>query len=181
MSEFRVASRYARSIFDLSIELKIVDRIFDDMRIVEQVCADNRKLVVLLKNPIVRYDYKLRVLNRIFERHLDTLTIKFFNLICRKNRAGILPDVTKTFVSLYLDYKGIVKAELAAAIELSSSIKKEFERIVAKATGKEVELDTIVDESLIGGYILKIGDNQIDDSLKSKLKSLRRELKGRRY
>ena len=93
MPEFRVASRYARSVFDLSIELKNVDRIYQDMLVIEKVCTENRKLVILLRNPIIRYDYKFRVLNRIFENHLDTLSIRFFHLICRKNRAAILPEV----------------------------------------------------------------------------------------
>ena len=179
MSEFRVASRYARSIFDLSLEMKIVDKIYDDMLLLAQVCRDNRPLVTLLKNPIVRFDYKLRVLNKIFEKHVNKLTLKFFNLICRKNRASILPEVSKGFVSLFHDHKGIVKADVTSAVNLSSELRKEFEQIIVKATGKKVELNTIIDESLIGGYILKIGDNQIDDSLKSKINNLRRELKSR--
>lgn len=179
MSDFRVASRYARSVFDLAIELKIVDKVYADMLLVEQVCTNNRKLVTLLKNPIIRYDYKLRILHKIFKKHIDKLTLKFFDLICRKNRAGILPEVSKVFVMLFHDYKGIVKADIATAVELSATIKKDFEGIVAKATGKKVELETTVDESLLGGYVLRIGDKQIDDTLKSKLNNLRRELKSR--
>jgi len=176
MSEFRVASRYARSVFDLSVELKLVDRIYNDMLLLEQVCKENHNLVTLLKNPIVRYDYKLRVLNKVFGKHVDKLTLKFFNLVCRKNRASILPEVSKVFVVLFLDYKGIVRADISSAVKLSAEIRKEFEGIVVKATGKKVELGTVVDESLLGGYILKVGDNQMDNSLKSKLNNLRREL-----
>lgn len=179
MSDFRVASRYARSVFDLAIELKIVDKVYADMLLVEQVCTSNRKLVTLLKNPIIRYDYKLRILHKIFKKHIDKLTLKFFDLICRKNRAGILPEVSNVFVMLFHDYKGIVKADIATAVELSVTLKKDFEGIVAKATGKKVELETSVDESLLGGYVLRIGDKQIDDTLKSKLNNLRRELKSR--
>jgi len=179
MSDFRVASRYARSVFDLAIELKIVDKIYNDMLVIEQVCKSNRKFVTLLKNPIVRYDYKLSILHKIFEKHVDKLTLKFFDLICRKNRTSILPEVSKVFVMLFHDYKGIVRADITSAVELSTSIKKEFEGIVAKATNKKVELATTVDESLLGGYVLRIGDNQIDESLKNKLNNLRRELKSR--
>ena len=179
MSEFRVASRYARSIFDLAIELKIVDKVYNDMLVIEQVCKENIKLIILLRNPIVRYDYKLRVLNKVFDKHVNELTSNFFGLICRKNRASILPEVSKVFVSLYHDYKGIVRANVSTAVDLSSSLKQEFEAIITKATGKKVDLETTVDESLLGGYVLNIGDSQIDDSLKSKLNNLRRELKSR--
>ena len=179
MSDFRVASRYARSVFNLAIELKKVDKVYADMLLLDQVCKDNRGLVTLLKNPIVRYDFKLRVLHRVFEKHVDELTIRFFNLICRKNRSSILPSVSGVFVQLFHDYKGIVKADISSAVKLSAAIQKDFENIVAKATGKKVELESTVDESLLGGYVLKVGDNQVDNSLKSKLNNLRRELKSR--
>ena len=179
MSEYRVATRYARSVFDLAIEQKCLENVYKDMVLLSQVCADNRKLVVLLKNPIVRYDYKLKILHRIFDKHVDELSSKFFNLICKKNRADILPEVSEVFVSLYRDHKGIVSAEVASAVELSADLKKEFEGIISRATGKKVDLETAVDDSLIGGFVLRVGDNQVDDSLKSKLNSLRRELKAR--
>ena len=179
MSDFRVASRYAKAIFDLAIEMNNVDRVYKDMLLVEQVLQENRKLVILLKNPIIRYDYKLRVLNKVFDKHLDELTLRFFNLICRKNRAQILPETSKAFVSLYHNYKGIVRANVSTAIKISTQISKDFEGIISKATGKKVELETKVDESLLGGYVLRVGDKQIDDSLKSKLNNLRRELKSR--
>lgn len=179
MSGYRVASRYAKSVFDLAIELKMVEQVYNDMLLIEQVCKANRPLVVLLKNPIVRYDYKLNVLNRIFEKHIDKITLKFFNLICRKNRADILADTSKVFIDLYHEYKGIVRANVSSAVALSAVIHKDFEAIVAKATGKKVELDSKVDESLIGGYVLQVGDDMIDDSMKNKLNALRRELKSR--
>ncbi len=179
MSVFRVASRYARSIFELAIELKNVDRVYKDMLLIEQVLSENRNLVTLLKNPIVRYDYKLRVLNRVFEKYMDQLTLKFFGLICRKNRPEILLDSTKAFLDLYRNYKGIVSANISSAVQLSTQINKDFESIIAKSTGKKVELEAHVDPSLLGGYVLKLGDKQIDNSLKSKLNNLRRELKSR--
>jgi F-type H+-transporting ATPase subunit delta len=179
MSGYRVASRYAKSVFGLAIELKLVDQVYNDMLLIEQVCKNNRPLVVLLKNPIVRYDYKLKVLTRIFEKHIDKTTLKFINLICRKNRADILPDTSKVFIDLYHEYKGIVRANVSSAVALSAAINKDFENIVAKATGKKVELNSKVDESLIGGYVLQVGDDMLDDSMKNKLNALRRELKSR--
>lgn len=180
MSTFRVASRYAKSVFDLAVEMKLIDKVYQDMLLINQVCEQNRGLVLLLKNPIIRYDYKLNVLNKIFKKHTTELTQKFFALICRKNRANVLPDTSKLFVDQYHVYKGIVIADLTTAGKLSESLKKEFEDLVSKATGKKVELSTHMDESLIGGYVLKVGDNMIDNSLKNKLNVLRRSLTRRK-
>ncbi len=180
MSGYRVASRYAKSVFDLAIELKLVDQVYEDMLLVEKVCEENRSLVTLLKNPIVRYDYKLNVLNKIFGKHISKLTIKFFAMLCRKNRASVLPDTSKIFVALYHDYKGILRASVTTATKLSARLQNDFEAAITKATGMEVELTTMMDESLIGGYVLQVGDDMIDNSIKNKLNSLRRTLKTHR-
>ncbi len=177
MSNYRVASRYAKSIFDLAIETKLVDKVYKDMLLIEQVCNENRPLVTLLKNPIIRYDYKLKVLTRIFQKHIEEITEKFFALLCRKNRADILPDTSKVFVELYHEYKGIIRADVTTAVKLSPEIQKDFVNIVSKATGKKVDLSPKVNEALIGGYVLQVGDNMIDNSLKNKINKLRRELK----
>lgn len=179
MSDLRVASRYSKALIDSAVEQKAVEKVYQDMRLIDEVCTQNRKLVVLLKNPTIKYDSKLRVLQGIFKKHVTPLTLSFINLICRKNRANILPDTGAVFTKLYDEYNGIARANISTASEISPSLKKEFENILVKETGKKVELVTTTDESLIGGFVLRIGDDQIDDSLKSKLNSLRREMKSR--
>ena len=177
MSDYRAASRYAKSLFDLAVELKREKNIYQDMNLVEEVVKQNRKLLILLKNPIVRYDYKLRVLSEVFEKHCNELTVKFFGLIARKNRTDILPDVAKIYISLYHEQQGMVRANVSTATKLSKSLEKDFIDLITKSTGKQVELNTRIDDSLIGGYVLKVGDNMIDNSLKHKLNKLRRTLK----
>ena len=179
MSDYRVASRYARSVFDLAVELKKIDRIYKDMLLLEQTCLQNQALLTVLRNPIIRYDYKLKILLQIFEKHVDAVTAGYLRLICRKNRAQILPETSQVFVELYHKEKGIVRAKVSSAVKLSAELINDFENIISKATGNKVVLETKVDSSLIGGYVLQVGDYQIDDSLKSKLNTLRRELKKR--
>ena len=179
MSDLRVASRYSKALIDSAVEQKAVEKVYQDMLLIDEVCSQNRKLVVLLKNPTIKYDYKLRVLQEIFKKHVTPLTLNFINLICRKNRADILPDTGAVFTKLYDELNGIARANVSTASEISSALKKEFSQILVKETGKKVELVTTTDESLIGGFVLRIGDDQIDDSLKSKLNSLRREMKSR--
>lgn len=178
MSDFRVASRYAKALFDLSLEQKKADKVYQDMVLVEKVCHENRALVTTLKNPIVRSDYKQRVLVQLFQKNVEPATLAYFKLICKKNRAQTLPDASKVFISLYNDYKGIVQSTVTTAAALSDASRKDFESIIAKSTGKKVELEVKTDPTLIGGYILRIGDRQIDDSIKTKLNDLKRELKG---
>ena len=94
-------------------------------------------------------------------------------IITNKNRESILPAIAKEFINLYKDYKGIQKADITSAIALNAEQKKTVTGIVKDYTGKEVELTEHIDESLIGGFILRVGDQQIDDSIRRKLNDLK--------
>lgn len=175
MSDSRVAKRYAKSILELAIEKQILEEVHDSMTLIFNTCTQNRDLVRLLKSPVVSYDYKLRVLKRIFEGKIDALTSRFLELLTKKNRSSILPSVAEVFSALYNKYKNITIARVTTAVPLSAELRKTFIDKIKKDNEKVI-LNEEVDESLIGGYILNIGDKQIDDSVLRKLKSLEREL-----
>jgi F-type H+-transporting ATPase subunit delta len=94
-------------------------------------------------------------------------------IITNKNRESILPAIAKQFINLYTEHKGIQKAEITSASPLTDDQKKSVTKIVKDYTGKEVELTEHIDESLIGGFILRVGDQQIDDSIRRKLNDLK--------
>jgi F-type H+-transporting ATPase subunit delta len=129
----------------------------------------------MLKNPVIRYDFKLNVIRRIFTGKVDDMTQRFFELVCKKNRAEILPAVASVFLDLYNEAKGIVLAKITTAMAMSDDMRAQFEALL-KGEGKEVRIEEEVDERIIGGFVLQIGDNQADNSISSKLKNLKREL-----
>ncbi|MEM6523072.1 MAG: ATP synthase F1 subunit delta [Bacteroidota bacterium] len=173
MSEYRVATRYAKSLLSLADDQGVLDKVHADMQLFLNVCAESRDLFLLLKNPIIKHDKKRAVLQKIFEGKVSQLTIAFFDIITRKNREAVLPEMAKEFDHQYNVYKGIEEATVTTAIPLTKELKAEVEKLVKKISSKsKVELTELVDEDLIGGYILKVADRQIDDSIKSKLKAL---------
>jgi len=175
MSDFRVASRYAKSLFYLAVEEKLEDEMKKDMELISAVCSESRGLVVMLKNPIIKYDKKLSILKKIFESHVNQMVARFFALLARKNRANILPEIADIWLNLYNEHKKIVKANIISAISLTDAERDKIKKMVAEHTKKqEVQLDEVVDQSLIGGFILRIGDEQVDHSLSGKLNTLRR-------
>ncbi len=176
MSDFRVASRYAKSFLELSIELKELEKSHKSMLLIRKVCDENRNFVRLLTNPVVRYDYKLRVIRRIFKDKINELSFRFMELLCRKGRENILPEIAKVFLEKYNEYKGIVIAEVDSAAPLSDDLRTAFREMVGKDK-KEVVLEERIKEELIGGFILKIGDKQLDNSISTQLKKLEREFK----
>jgi F-type H+-transporting ATPase subunit delta len=179
MSEVRVASRYAKSLFELAVEQDKLEPVKAGIQRIRETIANNRNLAQVLKNPVIRYDYKLRILRRLFENNGDELVMRFLELLSRKNRANILLAVADEFEKLYNEHKGIVRARVTTAVALDEALRKEFETMLEKQTGKKVALEENIDPDIIGGYLLQMGDLQVDNTISGKIGDLRRELKGR--
>ena len=176
MSEIKVASRYAKSIIDLSIENNALSSSYNDMVLFEKVVDDMPELEAILKNPIVPLDKKTGILNGIFGDKVSKLTLAFFKIVVSKGRSSILFATSKQFIQQYNVIKGIVTADVTSATTLSASAKAEIVSIVKKELGaNEVIVNEKVDEKLIGGFILKVGDKQFDASIASSLSKLKKE------
>ena len=173
MSEYRAASRYAKSLLELAEEKGVLEEVHKDMRDLHKLCEDSRDFVLMLKNPVIKSDKKQAVLEKIFKGKVNEMTIAIFEIIARKNRASIIPAIAIEFHHQYNLVKGIAEAKVTTAIPLGEDLRDQIKDLVRKISAKkEVELTEVVDNNIIGGYILKVGDRQIDDSLKSKLKAL---------
>ncbi|MDI9880359.1 ATP synthase F1 subunit delta [Flectobacillus longus] len=173
MSEQSVAFRYAKSLIGLAAEKGVVEKVHEDMKFFDQVCDENRQLVLALKSPIVKHLQKLSILTAIFKDKVDPVTFSIFEIITKKNREKILPAIAEEFQRQYALYKGIQKAEITTVSPLTDAQKAEFIRLVTEATGKTVELVEKVNPELIGGYVLRINDRQIDTSVKARLNDLK--------
>jgi F-type H+-transporting ATPase subunit delta len=173
MSDIRVASRYAKSVIDLAIEKGCLDEVHTDMLSFATVCNENRELVALLKSPIVKSDKKFNVLNSIFNGKVNALTLAFFKIITQKGREQVLPSIAEEVHHQFNILKGIQQAQVITASPLNEELRNEFKKLVVGATGKTVDLTETVDQDLIGGYILRIADKQIDESIKSKLNKIK--------
>lgn len=181
MSDFRVASRYAKSLLSLAQEKGVLEKVHDDMQLFSSVAESNKEFTRILKNPIVNHEKKLNILKSIFKGRVHPMTFSIFEIITRKNREAILPSIAKAFHQQYNVFNNIEEAKVITTFPLTEELRKEFEIIVWDYTGKKVELEEEVNESLIGGFVLKIGDRQIDESLNSKLKELRLEFSRNPY
>lgn len=173
MSDFRVASRYAKSLLSLAEEKGVLDKVHEDMLLFSKTVDENYEFKRILKNPIINHEKKLNILNAIFKGKVQPMTIAIFEIITRKNREAALPSIAKEFHHQFNVLRGIEEATVTTSFPLSNDLRSEFKKIVKEISGKDVELTEKVDENLIGGYILKIGDRQIDDSVISKLKELK--------
>ena len=173
MSESTVAIRYAKSLIDLAQERNVVETVYNDMVFFKNTADENRGLMLALKSPVVRHDKKLGILKGVFESKISNTSYEIFNIITKKNREAIMFAIAEEYIKLYDVKKGIVKAQVTSAVSLTEELRKKFSSIVADATKKTVELEERVDERLIGGYILKVGDRQVDASIRKSLNDLK--------
>ncbi|RNL50220.1 ATP synthase F1 subunit delta [Pedobacter jejuensis] len=176
MSEIKVASRYAKSLIDLAVENNGLAESFNDMVLFEKVVDETPELEAILKNPIVPLDKKTGILNGIFADKVGKLTIAFFKIVVNKGRSAILFAVAKQFIQQYNQIKGIVTAHVTSATALSAEAKEQIVAIVKRELGaNEVIVREKINEKLIGGFILKVGDKQFDASIASGLSKLKKE------
>ena len=171
-----VAYRYAKSLFDLATEKKVVNEVNDDMTLFKTICDENRQFLVVMGNPIVRHHDKLAILKKTFEKNVHPVTYSIFNVLTKKNRENLIYSIAEEFEKLYNLQKGILKATVTSVTALTKDQKAEFTKIVRDATGKQIVLEEKINENLIGGYILSIGDTQIDTSVRKKLNELKLSL-----
>lgn len=182
MVDSRAASRYAKSLLGLAIEQKSVEQVSDDMKLFIQVIEQNKSFDLMLRNPIIKHDKKRDILEKLFKGKVNALTLAIFDIITRKNREPLLAAIAREFQNQYNEFKSIGKATITTATPLDAKLRAEFEEMVKKLSNKkQVELAEKVDASMIGGFVLNVGDRQIDASIKSKLKSLKVEFSQNPY
>lgn len=176
MSESKAAGRYAKSLIDLSKEENALEAIKSDMLAFEATVSKVVELNAILKNPIVPLDKKLGILEGLFKATAHTITLSFFQLLVKKGRAALLADIASQFIKQYNELKGIVKVEVSSATPLTDEAKDEVINLVKSKVGaNEVQLIEKVDERLIGGLVLKVGDRQFDGSIATGLNRLKKE------
>ena len=175
MSELTVAYRYAKSLIDLAEEQNSLETIKQDMVFFVQTLKAHTELQAVLRNPIITHDKKTNILDSIFADKVNKVTTAFLNIMVRKSRAGILYHTAKEFLNLYNLKKNIVTAKVTSAAPLSAANRQQIIDDIKASTGGEVILNETVDAALIGGFLLTIGDRQIDTSVANNLQKLKKE------
>lgn len=152
----------------------MVETMYNDMRFFRQTVRENRGLMLLLKNPIVRIDRKYAVLDAVFASRINPISMSFLNIITKKNRESIMDAIADEYIRLYEGMKGVERATIITTMPLTDTLREQFKAMVTKTVGgKTVELEEKIDTKLIGGYVLRAGDRQIDASLRNKLNEVR--------
>jgi len=182
MSVERIASRYAKSLLELAIEQNSLDNVYNDITLFNKV-AENKDFSSMLKSPIISSDRKQKVFNAIFDGKINDLTKSYFKLIISKGREVQLKIIALEFVEQYKIKKHISSVTLTTAAPMGEATVKGILDELNKSgnTDQNIQLETKVDPSLIGGYILRFDDKLYDESVAHKLSLLKKEFNKNEY
>lgn len=174
MRGFRVSYRYAKSLLTLAIEQNMLEEAYRDMKILADICEQNRDFVVVLRSPIVKSDKKISIIRAVAGGKLSKITDGFISIIANRRREGFLVEISESFVHQYKEYKKIATAEIISATALDDNQRKKIKEAVKNVVGREVELTEKINKDIIGGLIVRVGDKQFDGSIARKLKELKK-------
>ncbi len=180
MKQTILARRYAKALFAVGKE----EGKFDDYNKVVQgvsaLYASTPELVDALTNPLYPLDVREKVMEgMVASMGVEKVMANFLNLLVAKKRAEILPEIAEEFQAMVDEEKNISHGSVISAVKLSAKLQAKVQATLEKLTGKKVELTTSVDPSIIGGVITKVGDLELDGSIKTQLASLKDSIKGR--
>ena len=174
MNQNRAAIRYAKATLDFAVEKKAADAVEKDMREIAATISDSLELQRMLESPIIKSEVKKNSLLEIF-KGASEITKGLLQTLISNKRIAMLQEVAFKYIILHEKLKGEEVAYVTTAVPLTSDLEKKILETVTKATGNKVTLENRIDESIIGGFVLRVGDTQYDASIANKLNGLKRE------
>lgn len=174
MAGERAAIRYAKAVLSLANGQKLVDAVNDDMQLIANTINSNKDLKQTLQSPVVRSSVKKSILKSVFT-NTNSITDNLIDTLITNKRLNIFSDVASKYIQLYNELKGSETATVTTAVEITDDLKATVLAKVKELTGKKIELKNVVDASILGGFILRVGDIQYNASVANQLNTLRRE------
>ena len=175
MKSTRTAFRYAKATLAYANENKFSDKVAKEMQELIELHESSRQLNGLLSNPFLPNTKKQSILRSIVPNPSD-VTKKLLSLLISNNRLFLLKEVAKSYINLFNEKKGELNATVISAIPLTQNLEKQIHGKLEDFTGKKISLLNKIDKSLLGGFILKIGDMEFNSSLAYKLKTFKAKL-----
>lgn len=175
MKNTKVAIRYAKALLELAIDQKKVDSVLGDMNFLLQTSNETKDFELLIASPIVNASKKIEIFEKVFES-FEEETLSFVKLITKNGRENLLPEIAQAFDAQVKEYRGIVPITLTSAVALGDKTKEAILAKVQTLVKGQLEVEEKIDESLIGGFMVRMGDTQIDASVASQLNNLKQRL-----
>jgi F-type H+-transporting ATPase subunit delta len=177
MNDSKISVRYCKAIFQSALEKKILDKVYQDMIFIAEICKIP-ETKEFLHSPIIIPSKKEAIFHKILEGNVEDITLSLINLIVKNGREIFLPAIARNFIHETKKFKGITESVLTTAVTVDEKVRKQVIDLISDVFKTKVELQEIIDSEIVGGFILQIDDNYIDASIRNKLRKIRKELIG---
>ncbi|MGQ8337302.1 ATP synthase F1 subunit delta [Sunxiuqinia sp. A32] len=176
MDQSKITVRYAKAFFSLAKEKNQLDAFKADVEIIVQLTKDSNDFNLLLESPVIKTSQKVKLIEAVFKGKIEKLTLQFLKLITKNKREVHLPGICRNFLDLYRKDQGVKSAVITSAIPLNKDILAQVQKKLESSFKTKVELDEKVNEELIGGFVLRVDDQQIDASIATQLRKVKEQL-----
>jgi len=180
-----VARRYAEAMYDLAADQGQADRVLADFKGILSVIWELPELRAFLRNPVISIGIKRKAIDAAIGAFCSDLVRGYLGVLCAKRREGLLDQISQAFIKVYKERNGIVTVQVSSAVPIGEVQREKIRTMVlsnaAYAGSKSVELEEIVDDSLIAGLVIRIDDKQIDSSFSRQLADLKQSFSTNLY
>lgn len=180
MKSTRAAQRYAKAILDLAKDQNATELVNNDMVSITETISASEELQEVLASPVVKDEVKKSALKEIF-KDVHPITLGAFDILIDNNRIIQLQAVAKKYTTLFNEMNHVQVAEVTTAVPLDANLEAKILEKVKELTGNIATLESKVDPSILGGFILRMGDLQYNTSVAKSLSNLKRELTNNTY
>jgi F-type H+-transporting ATPase subunit delta len=183
MTSRAAANRYARALFDVAAAERIdLDQIDRELSEVVALVSANEPLQRALSNPAIPAARKRAVIEQLLARSaVSPMVSRVLLLLADRDRLVLLPELAEAYRSRLMDHRQVVRAEVTTAVALPPDRVAAMQQGLARATGREVQLDIRVDPSIVGGAIARVGSTVFDGSVTTQLRKLKEQLAEHEY
>ena len=175
MNDSKISVRYSRALFQSALEKKILDKVNQDMILITEICKVP-ETKEFLKSPVIVPSKKIDIFHKILGDNVEKITLSLIDLVVKNGRESFLPAIARVFINETMKYKGITKSVLTTAFKVDKKVKNQISELISDVFRTKAELEEVTDPEIIGGFILRVDDNYIDASVRTKLNKIRKEL-----
>ena len=175
MKSTKAAGRYAKALLELALDQQKIEVVENNMQQILTVAEETQDFKVFLGSPLIKVDKKLEVIKSIFE-NFDAISISFLEMVATNRREALIIEIASSFLSQLKEHRGIVPVTIISAKPLDAHTKAQITSKIGASVKGTLEITENVDGSLIGGFIVRMGDYQINASVSNQLNRLKQEL-----
>lgn len=166
----KASKRYALAFFELAEERHALAPVLNDIQQISKLTRELPELQRFFANPIISREKQKKILNELFSQHFYAQTMNFLHFLAQRRKLSLMPEIAETFCKLYTDKKGVLQVKLSSVVTLLPEQLRHLSESLKKVYAKDIEVESILDPNLLGGFKIQIEDFIYDFSVREQLR-----------